>query len=103
MAPPKPTKKRFSAATPLDSTGSKRNMDLQLKDKVVLITGGAKGIGAAIARGCAREGAFPVVVDKDGKAGKQLQMELQKSGRSSTGIYADLFPAPNLPPPLTQT
>ena len=40
-------------------------MDLQLKDKVVLITGGAKGIGAAIARGCSREGAIPVFIDKD--------------------------------------
>ena len=35
-------------------------MDLQLENKVVLITGGGKGIGAAIARGCAREGAIPV-------------------------------------------
>ena len=40
-------------------------MDLQLKDKVVLITGGGKGIGAAITRGCAREGAIPVFIDKD--------------------------------------
>src|SRR5260370_12869354 len=103
MAPPKPTKKRFSAATPLDSTGSKRNMDLQLKDKVVLITGGAKGIGAAIARGCAREGAVPVVVDKDGEAGKQLQMELQKSGASCTVICADLLPAAHCASAPTQT
>ena len=50
-------------------------MDLQLKGKVVLVTGGAKGIGAAIARGCAREGAIPVLVDKDGEAGKLLQAE----------------------------
>src|SRR6266446_5935624 len=55
-------------------------MDLRLKGKVVLVTGGAKGIGAAIVRGCAREGAVPVLVDKDGEAGKQLQMELQKAG-----------------------
>src|SRR5271169_1174532 len=33
-------------------------MDLQLKDKVVLITGGAKGIGEAISRGCVREELF---------------------------------------------
>ncbi len=70
-------------------------MDLQLKDKVVLITGGAKGIGAAIARGCAREGAIPVLVDKDGEAGKQLQMNLQKSGASCGVICTDLLPAAN--------
>ena len=52
-------------------------MDLQLKGKVVLITGGAKGIGAAIVRECAREGATPVIADKDGSAAAQLQHELK--------------------------
>jgi L-fucose dehydrogenase len=70
-------------------------MDLRLKGKVVLITGGAKGIGAAIARGCAREGAIPVLVDKDGDAGKQLQVELQNTGASCGLIRTDLLPAAN--------
>ena len=35
-------------------------MDLQLKDKVVIVTGGAKGIGAAAVEIFAREGAIPV-------------------------------------------
>src|SRR6266852_5164271 len=69
-------------------------MDLQLKGKVVLITGGAKGIGAAIARGCAREGAIPVLVDKDSDLGKQMQIDLQKAG-SCGFICADLLPAAN--------
>jgi L-fucose dehydrogenase len=70
-------------------------MDLQLSGKVVLITGGAKGIGAAIARACAREGAIPVVVDKDGEAGNLLQKELQKSGVSCGMIRVDLTDAAN--------
>ena len=70
-------------------------MDLQLKGKVVLVTGGAKGIGAAIVRGCAREGATPVLVDKDGEAGKVLQSELRKSGASCGAICADLLPVAN--------
>jgi L-fucose dehydrogenase len=78
-------------------------MDLQLKEKVVLITGGAKGIGAAIARGCAREGAIPVLVDKDGEAGKQLQMELQKLGAPCALICTDLLPAANCASAVTQT
>jgi NAD(P)-dependent dehydrogenase (short-subunit alcohol dehydrogenase family) len=70
-------------------------MDLQLKGRVTVITGGAKGIGAAIARGCAREGAIPILVDKDSEAGKQLQTELQKSGASCGLISTDLLPPAN--------
>jgi L-fucose dehydrogenase len=66
-------------------------MDLQLKDKVVLITGGAKGIGEAITRGCAREGAIPVFVDKDAEAGKRLQMDLVVAGATCSMISADVL------------
>ena len=65
-------------------------MDLQINEKVVLITGGAKGIGAAIARACAREGAIPVFVDRDAEAGKQLQSELQSAGKLCGQICVDL-------------
>jgi L-fucose dehydrogenase len=54
-------------------------LDLQLKDKVVLITGGAKGIGAAIVRAAAGEGAIPVIVDRDAQAGRQIQSALPGS------------------------
>jgi L-fucose dehydrogenase len=78
-------------------------MDLQLKDKVVLITGGAKGIGAAIARGSANEGAIPVIVDLDGQAGNQLRSELQKSGRVCGLICADLLATANCSAAVDQT
>ena len=47
-------------------------MDLQLQDKVVIVTGGGKGIGAAISRGCAQEGAIPVIVDRDAASGEKM-------------------------------
>src|ERR1700740_166544 len=78
-------------------------MDLQLKGKFVLITGGAKGIGAAIARGCAREGAIPVLVDKDGDAGKQLQTDLQKTGASCGLVCTDVLLASNCSAALEST
>jgi NAD(P)-dependent dehydrogenase (short-subunit alcohol dehydrogenase family) len=40
-------------------------MDLQLKEKVIIVTGGAKGIGAGIVEVLAREGAIPAVVGRD--------------------------------------
>lgn len=39
-------------------------MDLQLSGKAILVTGGASGIGAAIARGLAQEGAVPIILDR---------------------------------------
>jgi NAD(P)-dependent dehydrogenase (short-subunit alcohol dehydrogenase family) len=50
-------------------------MDLQLRDKVVVITGGAKGIGAAIAQACRDEGAVPVIVDRDSTALQAMSKE----------------------------
>jgi L-fucose dehydrogenase len=63
-------------------------MDLQLKDKVVLITGGAKGIGAAITRLVSEEQAIPVVVDRDAEAGKKLIAEL--GSKDCLLVHADL-------------
>jgi L-fucose dehydrogenase len=78
-------------------------MDLQLKDQVILITGGAKGIGAAIVRDAAFEGAIPVIVDKDGDAANQLQADLQKAGRACGMISTDLLHARNCLDAVNQT
>jgi L-fucose dehydrogenase len=40
-------------------------MDLGLKDKVVIVTGGARGIGEGIVIQLAAEGAIPVIIGKD--------------------------------------
>lgn len=78
-------------------------MDLQLKDKVVLITGGAKGIGEAISRGCAREGAIPVFVDKDIEAGEKLDGELRNGGAKCRFISADILPVESCREVVEQT
>jgi L-fucose dehydrogenase len=70
-------------------------MDLQLKDKVIVVTGGAKGIGAAIVRACAKEGAIPVIVDLDAEVGSQLRSELQSSGSVCGFVAGDLTAVTN--------
>jgi NAD(P)-dependent dehydrogenase (short-subunit alcohol dehydrogenase family) len=47
-------------------------MDLHLTGKVIIVTGGAKGIGEAVVRLLAAEGAIPVIIDKDEAAGQIL-------------------------------
>jgi meso-butanediol dehydrogenase / (S,S)-butanediol dehydrogenase / diacetyl reductase len=49
-----------------------------LKDKRVLITGGASGIGAATAARFLEEGATVVVLDRDAKGRAQIQSQLPK-------------------------
>jgi len=51
-------------------------VDLHLTKKVFIVTGGAKGIGRAICELLAEEGAIPIIVDKDEKAGKELFIKL---------------------------
>ena len=51
-------------------------MDLHLRNKVILITGGAKGIGAAIVRACVREVAIAVIADRDSEAWDRLEDSL---------------------------
>jgi L-fucose dehydrogenase len=47
-------------------------MNLNLQDKVFLISGGAKGIGGAISKGLIAEGAIPVFIDPSEKEGKEI-------------------------------
>ncbi len=47
-------------------------MNLNLTDKVFLVSGGAKGIGGAISRGLIEEGAIPVMIDPSEKEGNEI-------------------------------
>jgi L-fucose dehydrogenase len=77
-------------------------MDLQLKDKVVVITGGAKGIGAAITRACGRESALPVIVDRDESAARALHAELHHVGVNSHIVVTDISNPKNCELAVTQ-
>jgi L-fucose dehydrogenase len=74
-------------------------MDLELTDKVVLVTGGALGIGAAIVRAAVAEGADAVVVDRCAEPARALEAEL---GRVHA-IVTDLIHAENCRNAVEQT
>lgn len=54
-------------------------MDLHLKDKVIIVTGGARGIGKAISKALVEEGAITVIIDKSEETVKTLPDSSQKS------------------------
>ena len=65
-------------------------MDLALSRKVVVVTGGAKGIGEAIVRVLAAEGAIPVIVDRDEDAALRLGEEIGAGGHECHVVVGDL-------------
>ncbi len=60
---------------------------MRLKDKVVLVSGGASGIGAETARLVLREGGKAVLADRDEAKGRALATEL---GRAATFVALDV-------------
>ncbi|HTI17348.1 MAG TPA: SDR family NAD(P)-dependent oxidoreductase [Trinickia sp.] len=65
-------------------------MDLQLKGLNVVVTGGTKGIGLAIARTFAAEGANVALCARDERAVTQTVEELKASGVRATGAAIDV-------------
>lgn len=61
-----------------------------LQDKVALVTGGASGIGRAIALAFAREGARVVVSDTDAAGGESTLQALRDAGGEGVCVTADV-------------
>ena len=55
-------------------------MDLHLKDKIIIVTGGAKGIGAGIVKVLAAEGAIPVIIGRNSDDNETMLKEINGKG-----------------------
>jgi NAD(P)-dependent dehydrogenase (short-subunit alcohol dehydrogenase family) len=65
-------------------------MDLNLKDKVAVVTGGGRGIGAAIALTLAAEGANVAVADIDETTAKKVAREVAGKGVKCIAVATDV-------------
>ena len=65
-------------------------MDLQLQNKVIIVTGGAKGIGEGIVRLLANEGAIPVIVGRSEQDNLKLVNEIEAKGGKAWQVVAEL-------------
>jgi L-rhamnose 1-dehydrogenase len=63
---------------------------MRLKDKVVIVTGSARGIGQAIARRCANEGACVVVADVRDEAGRETVLQIEQAGGRGKFVHCDV-------------
>ena len=65
-------------------------MDLKLKDKVIIVTGGAKGIGEGIVKVLAGEGAVPVIIGRNEDDNKKVIAEIEKVNGKAFQVEAEL-------------
>jgi 3-oxoacyl-[acyl-carrier protein] reductase len=72
-------------------------MDLELKNKVAVISGGTIGIGLAVAEGLAVEGVNVTLIGRDGNRARQRAREIEaRQGVRALGIAADVSKADDI-------
>src|SRR5947209_20467409 len=64
-----------------------RSMQLGLSDKVAIVTGGSGGLGTAVVRTLAREGAAVMVSDLDGTNGERLAESVGRAGDRAASVH----------------
>ncbi len=65
-------------------------MNLDLKDKIILVSGGAKGIGEGIVKVLAAEGALPVIIGRNEADNLKTVAEVEAAGGKAFQVVAEL-------------
>jgi len=69
---------------------------MRLEKKVVIVTGAAKGIGAAIAESCVREGARVAALDLDGTGAEAVAKALRDREADALALRCDVTRTPDI-------
>ncbi len=78
-------------------------MDLELENKVVIVTGGTKGIGEGISRAFALEGAMVVVFGRNQEEGEAFVADLEASGGKAAFRFAEMTDEENVKDAVAST
>ncbi len=62
----------------------------RFRDRVMLVTGGASGIGRATVERAAAEGAAVIILDRDGEGAKRLAAALTGAGQKAFAVAANI-------------
>ena len=65
-------------------------MDLNLNNKVIVVTGGAKGIGEGIVKALAAEGALPVIIGRSAADNQKVVEAITAAGGKASHVVAEL-------------
>lgn len=77
-----------SASSVVKNKKIQPNMNLNLDGKIILVSGGAKGIGSAIVKTLAIENAFPIIIGRNENDNLKMLQEI-----TDLGLKADYFTA----------
>ena len=65
-------------------------MDLQLQGKIIIVSGGARGIGEGITNILAAEGAIPIIIGRSEEHNLALVKSIQQQGYQADQVVAEL-------------
>ncbi|HEX6117866.1 MAG TPA: SDR family NAD(P)-dependent oxidoreductase, partial [Dongiaceae bacterium] len=63
---------------------------IHLADKIVVVTGGTRGIGAAIAETCAQLGGRVILTGRDDEAGAAIERKIRAAGGRARFVRGDV-------------
>src|SRR5512134_2614404 len=96
MAQPAGAKARARIARHSSSRTSRPPSMKEFKDKVAVVTGGASGLGLAMARRFAAEGMKLVLADIEEEALRKVETDFRKAGVPVIGIWTDVSRAQDI-------